>query len=988
MPMPRLFVCLNLLAVAAAAPNVLAAGELGDAGPTAAAYAADVAVLAGDEMEGRGLGTAGLARAADWIEHRLRSIGLEPAFGDSYRQAFDVKTGVELQGDNRIEGLAADDWVPFGFSSSGEFAGELVFAGYGIEAPPLGYAELGGLDLEGKVALVLRYEPQERDDDSMFAGRRPSRWSALRYKVHQLRERGASAVLFAAGPLQDEGSDRLPVLKNDGPESPAGIPAAQVKTSVAQGWVDGAGIDLAAFQQAVDRDLQPRSMAVEGVAVTGVLSLEATYASTANLAGILPGKGGLADEVVVIGAHYDHLGFGGSSSMRPNEEAVHNGADDNASGTVAVLHAAESILGRLAGIASHRTVVFALFSAEETGLAGSSHMVRDFPFPLEKIVGMINLDMVGRMRDDALVALGVESAAQWSEALQELAGTVGLEITSRGDGYGPSDQTSFYAEQIPVLHFFTGAHEQYHAPEDDPETINAEGAVKVIAVTAGIGEALATGRLNPVYERAGAAPAMSGDSRGYGAYLGTIPDYRAMEASKGGVLLSDVRPGAPADLAGMRGGDTIVAMAGTTIDNLYDMTFALQDNKPGETIDVVVVRNDARLTLRATLGDRARMARSPEAPAAAGEAEPAPAPPAETPHGELPAAAGPETFSLPAFYRDRPGSGFIVGAGRPFGISNDKEMHFADVRQLTFAGENAEAYFSPDGRRLIYQATTEPGSCDQQYILDLASGETALVSSGKGRTTCGYYDFPEADRIVFASTESGGEACPPPPDFSMGYVWAVYDSFELYEARTDGSELRRLTDSPGYDAEATWCHRGGKFVFTSMRDGDLDLYEMDEAGNVARLTDLPGYDGGAFYSPDCAEIVWRASRPQGEALEDYRALLTRAMVRPSVMELFIMDADGGRQRQLTRNGAANFGPYFHPDGQRIIYSSNAGTGHDREFELFMIDKDTLAVEQITFSPGFDGFPQFSPDGEWFVWASNRADPGGRSTNLFIARWVE
>jgi Tol biopolymer transport system component len=416
------------------------------------------------------------------------------------------------------------------------------------------------------------------------------------------------------------------------------------------------------------------------------------------------------------------------------------------------------------------------------------------------------------------------------------------------------------------------------------------------------------------------------------------------------------------------------------------MTYALQDNKPGETIEVVVVRAGERLTLRATLGDRALMNQAPQA-----AAEPSPHGPAmEAAPVQAANTVGDPThhFVVPEFYANRPGAGFVVGAGRPFGISNDKEMHFADVRQLTFAGENAEAYFSPDGTRLIYQATTEPGSCDQQYILDLATGETTLVSSGRGRTTCGYYDFPEADRIIFASTESGGEACPPPPDYSMGYVWAVYESFELYEAGTDGSALRRLTDSPGYDAEATWCHRGGKFVFTSVRDGDLDLYEMDEAGNVTRLTDEPGYDGGAFYSPDCSEIVWRASRPEGEALEDYRRLLGQALVRPSVMELFVMDADGGNQRQLTRNGAASFGPYFHPDGQRIIYSSNAGTGHAREFELFIIDKDSLEIEQVTFSPGFDGFPQFSPDGEWFVWASNRADPGGRSTNLFIARWVD
>lgn len=955
------------------------------------AYARDVAELAGDEMGGRGLGTEGIERAAGWIEYRLAELELTPAFGDTYRQPFPVKTGVTMHGVNQVDGLSADDWVPFGFSSSGEFSGELVFAGYGISADTLGFDELDGLDLDGQVALVLRYEPQERDDDSIFAGRMPSRWSALRYKVLQLRERGAAAVVFASGPLQDEGSDRLPVLRNDGPQSPAGIPVIQVRTSVAQSWLEAAGVNLEAFQAQIDRDLLPRSREMGGLRISGAVGLEASYEETVNLAGVIPGKGALAEEYVVIGAHYDHLGLGGASSMRPNEEAIHNGADDNASGTVAVLHAARLLKQQLAGSDNHRTILIALFSAEETGLAGSSFLVDNLPFPVQQVVAMLNLDMVGMLRDNTLVAMGSESADEWGPALKRAAAAHGLEITQRGDGYGPSDQTSFYARKIPVLHFFTGAHEGYHSPEDDPDTINAAGAVKVVAVTAAIGGELATGQLNPSYLQASAAPAMGGDSRGYGAYLGTVPDYRAMEASEGGVLLGDVRPGGPADLAGISGGDTIVAMAGTTIENLMDMTYALQDNKPGDTIDVVVIRAEERLTLRATLGDRALMKKTPPA----GENAPQQAASPHSPHGSpgpladagSPAAAAEaETFSLPVVYQNRPGPDFVIGAGKAFEKIMPEEKHFGQVRQLTFGGENAEAYFSPDGTQLIYQATTEAGSCDQQYVMDLDTGDTRLVSSGKGRTTCGYYDWPEADRIIFASTESGGEACPAPPDYSMGYVWALYEDYELYEVAPDGSGQRRLTDSPGYDAEATWCHRGGEFVFTSMRDGDLELYIMDEAGNLQRLTDKPGYDGGAFYSPDCKEIVWRANRPTGEALADYQRLLEQGLIRPSALELFIMDADGDNQRQLTDNGAANFGPYFHPDGRRIIYSSNAGTGNEREFELFIIDKLSGETEQVTFSEGFDGFPQFSPDGEWFVWASNRADPQSHSTNLFIARW--
>jgi Tol biopolymer transport system component len=936
-------------------------------------------------MEGRGLGTAGLVRSADWIEARLRRLGLSPAFPEGYRQTFRIKTGVAREAGNELNGMPEEDWTPLGVSSSGEFEGELAFVGYGIEAPPIGYQELSGMDLKGKVALMLRYEPQERDEASPFDGRRPSRWSALRYKVHQARERGAAAVVFATGPLQADEKDRLPPLTNDGPESPAGIPVVQVRTSVAQRWLGAGGPDLGEFQRAVDRDLTPRSRASTGVRVRGRVALRAIHSPAQNLAAKIPGKGPLASETIVLGAHYDHLGWGGERSMRPNERAIHNGADDNASGTVAVLLAAERLRELLRGSRNHRTIVFALFSGEEVGLAGSAHFVSSPPVPVERVVAMINLDMVGRLREDRLVAFGSESANEWEPAIRRLARELRLEVSPRGDGYGPSDQTSFYAAKIPVLHFFTGAHAEYHAPEDDPETLNVEGGARIAELSARLTGDIALDRLRPVYARAGAAPALTGDGRGYGSYLGTVPDYRAMEESSGGVLLGDVRPGGPADLAGIRGGDRIVRMAGTRIENLHDMTFALQDHRPGETIEVVVVREGKTLPLRATLGERkgGRDSSSPSASVGA----PAGAPPAHSAAAASEAGAA-RSAAVAEFYEGRPGKDFLPLAGRPFSRTFDQERHLADVRQLTFGGENAEAYFSPEGRRLVYQATLPGGGCDQQYVLDLATGKTRRVSDGLGRTTCGYYDWPEADRIVFASTASGGDACPPVPDRSQGYVWAVRKDFELYEVSPEGSATRRLTQNHSYDAEATWCHRGGKLVFTSDRDGDLDLYEMDEAGNVRRLTDVPGYDGGAFYSPDCSEIVWRASRPEGGELQKYRELLGRGLVRPGRLEIFLMKADGSGARPLTANGAANFCPAFHPDGNRVIYSSNAGSGSPREFELWVLDKQGGASERVTSAPGFDGFPQFSPDGRWLVWSSNRANPTGHETNLFLARWVD
>ena len=899
----------------------------------------DVKILASDRMEGRGLGTQGIERAADWIETRLNAFA-KPAFANgSYRQPFKVKTGVALAKGNRLDGVADADWTPLGMSSSGPFRGEIAFLGYGISAPPLNYDDYAGVDLKGKVALMLRYEPQEKDETSIFDGKRPSRWSAMRYKVLQARERGAVAVIFITGPLQDDGKDFLPVLKNDGPQSPAGIPVLQVKTSVAQKW----GIDLAQFQKDVDADLKPRSRVLP-LSIAGGVALKDTFAHTTNLAAILPGAGRLAKEIVVLGAHYDHLGYGGEGSMKPNVHAIHNGADDNASGVVAVLLAGRRIARLTKNAKNRRTVILALFSAEEVGLGGSAWFVDHPPRPLSRVVAMVNLDMVGDLRDNQLIAFGVESAPEWKSILDPIAARDDLKLTEKGDGYGPSDQTSFYAKRIPVVHFFTGAHERYHTPEDKWNTLNYDGAAKVAEFTADVVSSLARGRVRPTYARLAVAPAFEGDSRGYGSYLGTVPDYRAMDATSGGVLLADVRPGGPADLAGIKGGDRIVSMAGTRIENLYDMTYALQDHKPGETIEVIVIRGGEQKKLRATLGTRG-------------------APP-------------PESQTLQ------------IKAGKPFEKTFEGEKHFKNIRQLTFGGENAEAYFSSDGTKLIFQATPRGAECDQEYILDLQTGDTKRISDGKGRTTCGYFVPPKDDRIIYSSTEAGGDACPPAADRSHGYVWAVYPTYDIYEAKADGSDAHRLTTTDGYDAESTWCAKGGKFVFTSDRDGDLDLYEMNDKGEVKRLTNMPGYDGGAFYNADCTEITFRGFHPTGAELDDYRALLAKGLVRPTVMELYVMNADGSNVRQITHNNAANFCPYFFPDGKRIVYSSNAGDPKGREFDLYAVTKDGASTERITTAPGFDGFPMFSPDGKLIVWASNRADPESHETNLFIADWVE
>jgi len=314
------------------------------------------------------------------------------------------------------------------------------------------------------------------------------------------------------------------------------------------------------------------------------------------------------------------------------------------------------------------------------------------------------------------------------------------------------------------------------------------------------------------------------------------------------------------------------------------------------------------------------------------------------------------------------------------------ESHLADIRELTHGGDNAEAYFSHDGKRLIFQSTRDGRTCDQQYIMDIDGSHLHRVSTGTGKTTCGYF-FAYDKKIFFSSTQAADTACPPKPDPSKGYVWGL-DPFDIYTANADGSDLRRLTNYGVYTAEGTLSPDGKTIVFTSLKDGDLDIYTMNVDGtNVRRLTNAPGYDGGPFFSPDGRQIVYRAYHPTDPAeLEEYRALLAQRIVRPNKMEIWVMNADGSDQHQVTHLGGANFAPYFTPDGRRIIFSSNYKDPHSGNFDLYLVNPDGTGLEQVTTSPVFDGFPQFSPDGKHLVWAANRNASNPHETNVFIADW--
>ena len=315
------------------------------------------------------------------------------------------------------------------------------------------------------------------------------------------------------------------------------------------------------------------------------------------------------------------------------------------------------------------------------------------------------------------------------------------------------------------------------------------------------------------------------------------------------------------------------------------------------------------------------------------------------------------------------------------------EKHLRNIKQLTFGDENAEAYFSFDGRRLSFQST-KGRECDQNYSMNIDGTDVKLVSTGTGRTTCAHYT-PDNKAIIYASTHLAGAECPPVPGRDQGYVWPIYNSYDIFKVNVDGTGLTQLTKTPGYDAEATVA-KDGRIVFTSVRDGDMEIYSMNGDGSdVRRLTNLPGPDGGPFFSADGSKIVFRGRHPDpGPELDGYVALLKKEMWRPTGLDVFVMDRDGHNLRQVTKGiGGANWAPFFSPDGKKIIFATNFKDPRGPNFDLYLINIDGSGLEQVTFSDKFDGFPMFSPDGKKLVFASNRHSDKETDTNLFIADWV-
>ncbi|MGB9773111.1 MAG: TolB family protein [Bacteroidota bacterium] len=321
-------------------------------------------------------------------------------------------------------------------------------------------------------------------------------------------------------------------------------------------------------------------------------------------------------------------------------------------------------------------------------------------------------------------------------------------------------------------------------------------------------------------------------------------------------------------------------------------------------------------------------------------------------------------------------------------IHDPREKHFANVRQLTFGGINAEAYFSFDEKKIIFQSTRPPFKCDQIFTMNVDGSNVKLVSTGKGRTTCSYYLLGDSE-IIYSSTHLTDTACPPPPDFKQGYVWKFYDEYEIFKAKTDGSNLRQLTHNPGYDAEATVSPVEAKIIFTSFRNGDLGIYTMDfDGGHVIRLIDSLGYEGGPYYSWDGKKVVYRAFYPKDSAaIREYENLLAKRLLKPVVIEIYVADSDGKNIRQVTKHGAASFAPFFYPDNEHIVYASNVSDPQRRSFQLRMIREDGSEDEQITYAGTFNSFPMFTHDGKKIIFCSNRNAKAPHEMNVFIADWI-
>ncbi len=591
-------------------------------------YWDEVKYLASPELKGRATGSPELEKAAAYIAGRFKSFGLQPVGGD-FEQAFPAEIGAHLGDGNSFAVISEKpggaklvegrDYEPFSFSTNGKFSGEIVFAGFGITAKEYHYDDYAGIDVKDKLVLVLRHEPQETDEKSVFAGKKLTTYASFTDKMVNAKMHGARGVILVndvdVHPKREDKLEKFGV--NDGPRD-AGIFFVQVKAAIADHWLKADGKSLGELQAGIDRDLKPNSFALTNTKIELGVNVIHDTKTVHNVAGYLPGS---TPEYIIIGAHYDHLGMGDSHSLAPGTvgKAIHPGADDNASGTAGVIELARYFSSTYKDSSSskdaklpRRGILFLTFAGEELGLLGSSWYANHPELPNENAVAMLNLDMIGRIRDGRVFVSGAETGSTFAKLLEDVTLPEPLHMDQTGKDSGTnmsdaSDHASFVAKQIPVLFFFSGLHGDYHKPGDTADKIDANNAAKLLDYVAQLTEKIGDTPDRPQFVRAERHPAGpisgvgGGTQSGYGPDFGSIPDFN--EPPKG-VRFADIRAGSPAAKAGLRAADILIEFAGKEIGNLYDFTYALRNHQPGETVLVKVLRGNQTIEAKVLLTER------------------------------------------------------------------------------------------------------------------------------------------------------------------------------------------------------------------------------------------------------------------------------------------------------------------------------------------------------------------------------------------------
>jgi Tol biopolymer transport system component len=572
--------------------------------PTIMNLSKHIGFLAADAQEGRGTGEPGNARSAQYIADQFKQIGLQPA-GDNgtYFQEFEVVKSLETGAANALTAAIAkqkkpkayslkQDFIPIGFSSNATVSGKVVFAGYGMTADST-YDDYKGIDAKGKIVIAMRYSPDGDNPHSKY-----TKQSALRYKAMLAREKGAAALLLVTASA-DDSADTVLKLKYDNSNTDAGLPVFSVTRSVVNEWLKQNKLNIDSLRSKIVRTASPASVELKNLTVSLTSEVIQIRKKTSNVLGLLSVNA--ADEHIVIGAHYDHLGYGGvgSGSLAPDKNEIHNGADDNASGTSTVIELARRLSEYKTTL--KRNVLVMAYSGEEMGLLGSAYYTKHPTLPLQNAVTMFNFDMVGRLKENALTVQGTGTSSQWEPLLKKYNADSTFHLKFVKDGFGPSDHSSFYSQNIPVLFFFTGLHDDYHRPSDDAEKINITGMNQIIALATKVAIAVDTAAGRPDYIKT-QSQEQGGNRQGFRVFVGTIPDY---SEDANGMLLAGVRENSPAAKAGLQKGDILIKFGTHDIKNVYDYTYALQEYKPGDVIEVTVLRNKTeKITSKMTLEKR------------------------------------------------------------------------------------------------------------------------------------------------------------------------------------------------------------------------------------------------------------------------------------------------------------------------------------------------------------------------------------------------